>query len=1114
MECLSCQAGNPDAGRFCTRCGAALPDKCIRCGVVNSPESRFCGGCGASLARDAQRSNGLAAAMPMPAASNESPSSFISGGARRHLTVLFCDIVGSTSLAKSLDPEDLNEITRRYYDNCTEAIRQFDGIVANYIGDGVMALFGYPRAHEDDAERAIHAALTIIRAVRTANTESNTGVRVRVGIATGLVVVGDDGMQPLTKEKTVVGETPNLAAHLQSEAEPNHVLISDATRRLVGDVFELEKLKLGHLKSATEPVTVWRVIGEKEATSRFAAHTGSLTKFVGRGQEVALLADRWQQGVQGEGQVVVLSGEAGIGKSRIVETFCEIVAGESHITMRYQCSPYHVDSALHPIISQIANAADLGVDDSAMAKLDRLEALLRRGAIPLEEVVPLYAALLSIPTDGRYPPPDPDPQRRRERTLNALIDQLASLARARPVLIILEDVHWADPTTLDLFGRTILRLPEMRVLLIMTCRPEFRARWAGQPQVTALLLNRLGRRHCRAMVQSIADKTMPPEVLEQILAKTDGVPLFVEELTKTVLESGLLQEKEDAWLLPGPLPALAIPATLQDSLMARLDRLSSVKEVAQIGATIGREFSYALLAAVSSMREAELKDALAKLASAELIFPRGAPPAASYVFKHALVRDAAYETLLKSQRKQLHGRIAKILETRFAETAETQPEILAHHYAQADLTEIAIQWWRKAGDLAVRRSANREAASHLGRAIDLLRLLPKSSEHDATELAARIQLSGPLIATGGYVTSELTENYARAWELCAKLGDDKHAFPVMYGQWVMPYVRGDMAAAQESSERFLRRAEQQDDVGLLMMGHRIYGSSLVWRGDTVHGCEHLQRALSMYRPEHDQLAYVFSQHPRTAALAHLCLALQHLGRLDQAMAAGWEAITQAKRIEHFNSIAYSLCFVSLLIMLRGDVVTLKRSAGELLKLAEQNNATYWALWARPMLGWIKAQEGNIEAGIQEMHKSTAVLQEQGANLWVPQSLLLEAEILGRAAQHQHAYRLLDEAQALIEPLEQRFYEAELHRVRGMVMLSAGGDLDAVAANFDHAIEVARRQSSRFLELRATVSKARLCLQRGLRQPAHDLLAPVYGSFAEGLNTADLVEARALLHELR
>jgi class 3 adenylate cyclase/predicted ATPase len=1027
--------------------------------------------------------------------------------------VLFCDLVGSTTLAKTLDPEELNEITRRYYSCCTDAIQQFDGLVANFIGDGVMALFGYPRAHEDDAERAIHSALTILRAVRTGTVKSNTQLSVRIGIATGLVVVGEDGSLPLTKEKSVVGEAPNLAAHIQSKASPNHILISNETRRLVGDVFKLDRVELIDLKSAGDPVTLWRVIGEKESTSRFAAHFVNFTPFIGREQEVALLDDRWRQAVQGEGQVVLLSGEAGIGKSRIVETFSQLISEQPHFTIICQCSPYHSDSALYPVVRQLEHAAGIVVDDQSLTKLGKLETMLKRGQTSLEKGVPIYAALLSISTGERYPPLDLDPQRLQERILNTLIDQLVNLAQVRPLLILLEDVHWADPTTLDLVDRIVLRVPDMRMLLIMTCRPEFNVRWTGHPQLTALSLNRLGRRHCHAMVESIAGKTIPAEVMEQIIAKTDGVPLFVEELTKTVLESTLLRETDRGWLLDGSLQAFAIPATLQDSLVARLDRLSSVKEVAQIGATIGREFSYSLLARASGLPEAELQVALRKLTSAQLIFPHGSPPAVAYSFKHALVRDAAYETLLKSKRGHLHGRIAQILATEFAEIAEAQPEILAHHYTQAGLTKLAIQWWRKSSDLAIRRSANREAVGHLGRALSLVHLLSHDSERDRTELAVRITLSGPLIATGGYVTSELAENYSKAGELCTKLGEDKAMFPVMYGQWVIPYVRGDMATALTNSERFLRRAERADDVGLLMMGHRIYGSSLVWRGDTAHGSEHLKRALSMYRPEHDQLAYVFSQHPRTAALAHLCLALQHLGHLDQAMAAGWEAITEAKRIEHFNSIAYSLCFVSLLIMLRQDLNTLKQTAGELLTLAEQHNAAYWALWARPMLGWIKAEEGNGEAGIQEMHQSTAKLQEQGANLWVPQSLLLQAEILGRTAQFQNAYQLLDEAQALIERYDQRFYEAELHRVRGTVILSERGNLDSVAVNFDRAIEVARRQNSHFLELRATVDKARLLCMRGPRKAAHDLLAPVYAFFAEGRETADLIKARALLDEL-
>jgi class 3 adenylate cyclase/predicted ATPase len=1018
-------------------------------------------------------------------------------------------------LATTLDPEDLSKFTQTYYDRCGRAIEQYDGVIASYLGDGIMALFGYPRAHEDDAERAVHAALNITELVKTLGAGEHPPLRVRVGVATGHVVVGEDKMHALVKEKAIVGEAPNKAAHLQAAAEPNSILISDATRQLIGDVFELKKLELSNPRQNKQRETAWRVVRSKAIASRFAAHTNTLTKFVGRTQEVALLMDRWQEAKQGEGQVILLAGDAGVGKSRIIDTFRKQVSDDAQALLHFQCSPYHIDSALFPVITELEHDAGFMPDDLPYVRLGKLEDLLKDGGADLTKTIPLIAALLSIPADDRYPPADLDPQRRKERSLGVLVDRLVAIANKSPLLIIVEDLHWADPTTLDFFSRAILRLREMRAMLIMSFRPDFRAPWTGHAHVTALLLSRLGRRYCLAMIEAVANgKTLPSAVTEQIIEKSDGVPLYVEELTKTVLESGLLQESDDSWTLIGPLPEFAIPATLQDSLLARLDRFPSVKEVAQLGAAIGREFSYNLLAAVSNMPGSDLQSALDKLAGAELIFSRGVPPAASYIFKHALVQDAAYETMLKSKRQQLHGRIAKALEDHFLEVKNTQPEILAHHYTQAGLTETAVAWWDKAGEHAIKRSANMEAVRHLGRAIKLLQSKCEFPERGARELAIRIKMSGPLIATGGYVTAELADNYARAWELCSKLGEDKAEFPVMYGQWVIPYVRGDMRAALENSERFLRRAEHQGDTGLLMMGHRIYGSSHVWRGNTLTGSEHLRHALSLYRTgEHDQLAYIFSQHPRTAALSHLCLALQHIGLLDQAMEAGDEAISEARRFQHFNSIAYSLCFVSLLIMLRRDTAKLKSTAGELLQLAEQYSAAYWALWAKPMLGWIAAQEGDIETGIRQMHESTEKLQKQKANLWVPQTLLLEAEILGKAAQYQRAYSLIDAAQALIEPLEQRFYEAELHRVRGAVLMAEQPGSLKASESLDRAIDVARRQNSRFLELRACVSKARLSRDRGMRAEARDILMGIYQSFSEGHDTADMMEARTLLDEL-
>lgn len=1112
MRCRTCNADNPSAGQFCTQCGTALFVACQRCGLANPVRNNFCGECGARLERDGTQqpwletlasANGLA----------KGPEAVLAGSERRHLTVLFCDIVGSSKLAKALDPEDLSDITRRYYERCGDAIRKYEGVVASFLGDGIMALFGYPRAHEDEAERAIHAALSIIDVIKSAQPTAPQPIEVRIGIATGLVVVGEDKLHALTKEKAVIGAAPNLAAHLQALAEPNSIVISASTRRLVGDVFVLEKLKSATLKGTAQE-EVWRVLGRKENRSRFAAHAATLTSFVGRDEEIALLNSRWQQASQGEGQAVLLSGEAGIGKSRIIEAFHRNTSQELQAELHYQCSPYHVDSALYPAITELERSASLREDGRNSGSLASLEHLLSSEGLECAQAVPLLASLLAIELDDRYSPPNPDPQRRKELTLDLLVERLAHLASKQTLLMIVEDVHWADPTTLDLFGRVMLRLPEMRILLIMTHRPEFKAPWTAHAHVTALLLNRLGRGHCRAMIESIATSRLPPVVVAQIVAKTDGVPLFVEELTKTVLESGLLMEKDGAWELTKPLPDFAIPATLQDSLLARLDRSPSVKEVAQLGAAIGREFSYRLLTAVSPMAEDELNHALIRLMDAELIFASGTPPNVNYVFKHALVQDAAYETLLKSKRQQLHGKIAAVLDRRFPEVAHSQPEIVAHHYTQSGLSDVAVRWWEKAGDIAIRRSANAEAARHFGRAIELLQTGTGTHERQKTELAIRIKMSGPLIATGGYVTRELRENYARAWKLCSELGEEESAFPVMYGQWVIPYVRGNMVEALVNSERFLRRAERQSDAGYLMMGHRIYGSSLVWRGDTLNGSKHLQQALSLYRPgEHDHLAYIFSQHPRTAALSHLCLALQHLGLLDQAMQAGWEAISEAKRIGHFNSIAYALCFVSLLIMLRREAATLKVTANELLETAQQHRASYWLLWAKPMLGWITAQEENVEAGVRQMHESAEQLRNQEANLWVPQTLLLEAEILGKAAQHERAYKLLDAAQALIEPLDQRFYEAELHRVRGEVILSHNPVSAAGVASLDRAIEVARQQNSRFLELRAGVSMARLWRDRGLREKARDVLAPIYHSFSEGRDTVDVSEARTLLDEV-
>jgi class 3 adenylate cyclase len=690
---------------------------------------------------------------------------------RRQLTVLFCDLVGSTELAARLDPEDMSRVIRAYQECCAAVVERWGGHVAKYMGDGVLAYFGWPVAHEDDAERAVRAGLALGQALTRVTTPAVEPLAARVGIATGLVVVGEMIGEGAAREEAVVGETPNLAARLQALAEPGGVVISQATRRLVGGLFELDDLGSQQLKAFVELLAAWRVAGEGRAEGRFEArHAGGLTPLVGREHELDLLFDRWQQASEGEGQVVLLSGEPGIGKSRLVRALRERLGDALYTTLSHLCSPFYQTSALHPVIDLLERAAGFTRDDPPARKLDKLEALLARGTNDVAAAAPLIAALLSLPTGDRYPPLDLAPERQKHEILNALLVQLTGLAAERPVLALYEDVQWADPSTLELLERVIERVQRLPVLVLVTFRPEFVPPWRGRAHLTALSLNRLNRRRGAAMVAELTGKALPAEVLEQILLKTDGVPLFVEELTKAVLELGLLRDAGDRYVLGGPLPPLAIPPTLQDSLVARLDRLAPVKEVAQVAACIGREFGYELLAAVLPLDSTALHDALHALAQAELVFGEGTPPHANYLFKHALVRDAAYESLLKSRRQALHARIAGALEERFPDIASAQPELVAHHCTAAGLTEKAVEYWSKAGQSAIERSAMAEAVVQLKKGLELLAGLPADSTGGRRELDLQVALGVALMAAEGWGSREAVGAYARARELSEQSG--------------------------------------------------------------------------------------------------------------------------------------------------------------------------------------------------------------------------------------------------------------------------------------------------------------------------------------------------------
>ena len=769
-----------------------------------------------------------AALEPAEAASEPLPRD---EGERRHLTVMFCDLVGSTALSARLDPEDLQRVIAAYQACIGEVVGRFQGMIARYMGDGVLAYFGYPRAQEDDVEQAVRAALALVEAVPNLRTDADAVLQARVGVATGTVVVSELLIDHAPAEQSVIGETPNLAARLQALAEPGTVLICPNTRRLTGGHFDYRYLGARALKGWAEPVPVWQVLGSSGVESRSEVmHQSELSQMFGREEEIELLLRRWRHATLEEGRVVLLTGEPGIGKSHIARALDQRLHGEPHVTLRYFCSAHHTNSALFPFVGQLERAARFERSDSPAERLSKLDNLVAQSTADPEHVAVL-ANLLALPISDQYRLKELSPQKGKEKTLAALLAQLEGLAARQPVFIIFEDIQWIDPTSLDLLAATVERVQRLRVLLLITTRPEFTPPWPSYPHMTTISLTRLGRRDGAALVERVTGgKALPKEVMDEILARTDGVPLFVEELTKTVLESGLLQEREGHYVLERPLPALAIPTTLQASLMARLDRLAPVREVAQIGAVAGREFHYELLNAVAGLPRDKLEEALRQLVDSGLIFRRGEVPHAVYSFKHALVRDAAYASLLISRRGYLHAAIANALEQQFSEIVQTQPETLAHHLTEAGLIEKAIGYWLQAGKNAALRSANVEAIAHLRRGIEVMRSLPAGDGNDRRELDFQVILGPCLIATQGPAESKAVATFARARELCERLGEPPEYLQVMFWLATASVVRGELPQALEAVETLLNVAKTRGDrPALINASPRARDDFLVYR---------------------------------------------------------------------------------------------------------------------------------------------------------------------------------------------------------------------------------------------------------------------------------------------
>jgi len=1037
----------------------------------------------------------------------------VSRAERRQLTVLFCDLVGSTELAKRLDPEEYRELLGIYTRAATLIVGRFEGFIAKYMGDGVLAYFGYPQAHEDEAGRAVRTGLALaeeiarLRAPGTAST-----LKVRVGIATGLTVVGDLIGAGSAEEQSVAGETPNLAARLQGLAPPGGVIIANATRRLIGDEFELEDLGPQTLKDYPEQVATWRVIGERRTDSRFEARTSGQTPLIGREQEIALLLDRWQQVRDGEGQVVLLSGEPGIGKSRITRAFQDRIEREPYIRLRHQCSPYHASSTLHPTIEHLERAARFERDDSPADKLRKLEILLAQATDNVSEATALIASLLSIPTEGNYPQLSLSPQRQKERTIDILIEQVMGLARAQPLLCLFEDMHWADPTTLELMDEFIGRIPAERVLLLLTFRPNFVPHWGGRPHVTQISLNRLARRQSAAMVEKVTvGKSLPAEVLDQIVAKTDGVPLFVEELTKTVLEAGFLEEEDDRYVLKGPLPPLAIPATLQDSLMARLDRLAPVKEVAQMGAAIGREFSYELLAAVSPLPEPDLLEALRQLVDAELVFSKGRPPEVAYTFKHALVQDTAYGSLLKSRRQQLHARIAQAIETKFPKIARKEPNVLAHHFGQAGLLDKAIAYHEQAGRGALARSALAEALTQFSSALEQLAMLPRSEERLNRELSIHLAMGSAHVAASGFAAPATGEAYKRSAEICEELSNTRQLFPVLYGLCLYHLYGAELAEAATVADRLMKLAQPGDDRDLAFFANRAVGVSALPAGNFAKARDHLDRALTVYDPqEHKAPAFVYAFDPRVVCLDYLARALLPLGFPEQAIAANDEAILEARRSQHQNSLALPLFFGGVLHQMLDHQTAVEERCQELAKIAADAGFRFWHAGATILQGWVTADRGELDAGGEAIDKGIEEWRATGANYMLPYFLALQAEVANKASRRDRALHLLEKAENRVERTGERWFLAEIQRLKGETLAKVGTSRLADAkASLLQALETAKTQEARFWEMRAALSLARLAPND---LAAQQRLARCLAALTEGFKLKDAVTARTFLEK--
>jgi class 3 adenylate cyclase len=1037
---------------------------------------------------------------------------------RRQLTVMFCDLVDSTALTAQLDPEDMGDLLRAFQRAVTAAVTRFDGHVAKWTGDGASVYFGYPRAHEDDAERATRASIALVEAVGKLRRERGVALEVRIGISTGLVVVGELIGEGEARERGVVGDTPNLASRLQTLAEPDTVVVSESTRRLLGRNFELQPLGPQELKGFRSPVPAWSVVRERDNVSRFeASRSEAMTPFVGREQEIALLVNRWRRATKGEGQVALLSGEAGIGKSRILAALRERIGDERHLAFRYQCSPHHGNDAFYPLIGQIWRGAGFVSGEPAAARLEKLEMMISRARLDIGEIMPYLASLLAIPTKGRYPALEMSPSEVKERTIAALIAMVVGIAKSVPVVMLLEDAHWIDPTSLDLTGRLVERVQDLAVLIVVTARPEFVAPWIGRPNFTAVALNRFERSQVVTMIDRImSSRALPAEVLDQIIAKTDGVPLFVEELTKSVLESGLLREENGAYVLAAALTPLAIPSTLHDSLTARLDRLSPIKEIAQIGAAIGREFSYDLLEAVSPIGGQALQNALQQLMETELIYGRGTPPKASYIFKHALVQDTAYVSLLRGRRQRIHADIAQVLKERSAKE-EYQPAIIAHHFAEAGLAELAAPYWLAAAELALAQSAPVEAEHHASAGLALISRVTQGPERDALELGLLVARANAMIPLKSISAPETFAALADAKQLLDRgVGTDLQRVSILYGLCSASTLTARLKQALDFAHQIIEVAERQDDATYRVVGYRQLGTLQFYAGQNREALQSLQKGNQYCDPRRQRaLGYRFSWDQGLALLSFEVLVRLSLGLLDSAAQLSEQLRIELLSHGHATTVA-SATFSSQTWpkLVLGDLDGLERESAELAAYCAEKRVEQIRLLASYHHAYACVMREPVGSNIAVLRAALDALRRSGGNAGNSIIKCNLAEALLTAGDLAGAEAVLEEGFAFVEQSGEQYWLAGLHRLCGHVALERPApDRLRAEACFKKAIEVARGQEARLLELRAAVDLAQLWHDTGSDSDPRAMLEPILAAIEGGETTRDVRNARAALARL-